>query len=152
MPNTPAQVGRGFTVWTANDNVPEHDRRLVQTLLAAMGQELYVDDERAIDQATAVSGSGPAYVFLILEALVNAAVNVGLNHHDAKRMVLETVIGAAEFAQQSGRPLAELKDMVTSPAGTTAAGLRALEAAGVRSAMIEAVAAAHRRAIELGDS
>ena len=117
-----------------------------------MGDELYVENEGVIDQATAVSGSGPAYVFLLLEAMINGAVSIGLNPADARRMVLETVIGSAEFAAQSGRHPAELKDMVTSPGGTTAAGLRALEAGGVRSALIEAIAAAHARAQELGQS
>ena len=152
MPNTPAQVGRGFTVWTADANVSSADRDGVRALLAAMGDELYVENEGVIDQATAVSGSGPAYVFLLLEAMINGAVSIGLNPADARRMVLETVIGSAEFAAQSGRHPAELKDMVTSPGGTTAAGLRALEAGGVRSALIEAIAAAHARAQELGQS
>ncbi len=150
MPNTPAQVGRGFTAWTATPEVSDAERELVQGLLDAMGEQLYVADESAIDKITAVSGSGPAYVFLVIEALINAAVQIGLRPDDARRMVLQTVIGSAEFAQQSGEHPAALKDMVTSPGGTTAAGLRVLEQQAVRAALIDAVAAAHERAVELG--
>ena len=150
MPNTPAQIGRGFTAWTATESVTEDDRRLVGALLDTMGEQLYIADESMIDKITAVSGSGPAYVFLIIEAMINAAVNIGLRPDDARRMVLQTVVGSAEFTAQSGRHPAELKDMVTSPGGTTAAGLQVLEQRAVRSALIDAVAAAHRRAEELG--
>lgn len=150
MPNTPAQIGKGFTAWTATDGVTAEERQLVSRLLDAMGEQLYVPDESTIDKITAVSGSGPAYVFLIIEAMINAAVNIGLRPDDARRMVLQTVIGSSEFAQHSGEHPATLKDMVTSPGGTTAAGLQVLEQRAVRSALIDAVAAAHRRAEELG--
>ena len=150
MPNTPAQVGKGFTAWTSTESVTRDEQALVSRLLDTMGEQLYVPDESAIDKITAVSGSGPAYVFLIIEAMINAAVNIGLRPDDARRMVLQTVIGSGEFAQQSGQHPAVLKDMVTSPGGTTAAGLQVLEQRGVRSALIDAVAAAHQRAEELG--
>ena len=150
MPNTPAQIGRGFTAWTATEGVTSDERALVGRLLDTMGEQLYVGDESTIDKITAVSGSGPAYVFLIIEALIGAAVNIGLRPDDARRMVLQTLIGSSEFAQQSGQHPAVLKDMVTSPGGTTAAGLRVLEQRSVRSALIDAVAAAHQRAEELG--
>ena len=150
MPNTPAQIGKGFTAWTATDGVSSDERALVSRLLDTMGEQLYVADESAIDKITAVSGSGPAYVFLIIEAMINAAVNIGLPPDDARRMVLQTVIGSSEFAQQSGQHPAVLKDMVTSPGGTTAAGLRVLEQRSVRAALVDAVAAAHQRAEELG--
>lgn len=150
MPNTPAQIGRGFTAWTATDAVDAEQRQLVGALLEAMGDELYVADESVIDKITAVSGSGPAYVFLAIEAMINAAVQIGLRPDDARRMVLQTVIGSAEFARQSGQHPAVLRDMVTSPGGTTAAGLRVLEQRGLRAALIDAVAAAHQRAEELG--
>ena len=152
MPNTPAQIGRGFTAWTATDAVGSEDRELVSSLLSAMGEQLYVADESVIDKVTAVSGSGPAYVFLFIEALINAAVQIGLRPDEARRMVLQTLIGSSEFAQESGQHPAVLKDMVTSPGGTTAAGLRVLEQRGVRSALIDAVAAAHERAEELGQA
>ena len=150
MPNTPAQIGRGFTAWTATDGVTDEERELVSRLLDAMGEQLYVPDESTIDKITAVSGSGPAYVFLIIEAMINAAVNIGLRPGDARRMVLQTMIGSSEFAQHSVAHPAALKDMVTSPGGTTAAGLQVLEQRAVRSALIDAVAAAHQRAVELG--
>lgn len=152
MPNTPAQVGRGYTVWTAAEGVTDEQRELARHVLGAMGEELYVADESAIDRATAVSGSGPAYVFMILEALTDAAVQIGVARADARRMVLETVLGSAEYAAASESHLAQLRDQVTSPAGTTAAGLRVLEDRGLRAALIEAVAAAHARAQELGAS
>lgn len=150
MPNTPAQIGQGFTAWTATDGVTPDERALVSRLLDTMGEQLYVADESAIDKITAVSGSGPAYVFLIIEAMINGAVNIGLRPDDARRMVLQTVIGSSQFARQSGQHPAVLKDMVTSPGGTTAAGLQVLEQRSVRAALIDAVAAAHRRAEELG--
>ena len=150
MPNTPAQIGKGFTAWTATAGVTADERSLVSALLDTMGEQLYVEDESAIDKITAVSGSGPAYVFLIIEAMINAAVNIGLRPDDARRMVLQTVIGSSEFTSESGLHPAVLKDMVTSPGGTTAAGLRVLEQQGVRGAIIDAVAAAHQRAEELG--
>lgn len=150
MPNTPAQIGKGFTAWTATAHVTPEERTLVSALLDTMGQQLYVEDESAIDKITAVSGSGPAYVFLIIEAMINAAVNIGLRPDEARTMVLQTIIGSTEFTSQSGMHPAVLKDMVTSPGGTTAAGLRVLEQHGVRGAIIEAVAAAHQRAEELG--
>ena len=152
MPNTPAQIGDGFTAWTATPGVSDDDRMLVRDLIEAMGDQLYVSDESVIDKITAVSGSGPAYVFLAIEAMINGAVQIGLRPDDARRMVLQTVIGAARFALRTGQHPAVLKDMVTSPGGTTAAGLRVLEQRAVRAALIDAVAAAHQRAEELGQS
>lgn len=152
MPNTPAQINRGFTVWTATDDATPADRSRASALFDAMGGQIEAADESVLDKATAVSGSGPAYVFLFLEAFANAAVSIGLNPADARRMALETVIGAAEYAKSSDQHFAALKDQVTSPAGTTAAGLRELERRGFRSALFEAVHAAHARAEELGRS
>lgn len=149
MPNTPAQIGLGFTAWTATDAVTEDERDFVSQLLGAMGEQLYVPDESAIDKITAVSGSGPAYVFLFIEAMINAAVQIGLRPDEARRMVLQTVEGSARFASRTGEHPAVLKDMVTSPGGTTAAGLRVLEQRAMRAALIDAVDAAHRRAGEL---
>lgn len=150
MPNTPAQIGRGLTVWTAAECVTEQERGRSRELLGAMGIEIYAPDESMIDKATAINGSGPAYVFLLIEAMINGAVTIGLRPDQARQMVLETIIGSAEFVAQSGEHPAVLRDMVTSPAGTTAAGVRVLEDRAVRAAMIEAIAAAHARAEELG--
>ncbi len=150
MPNTPAAIRAGMTAWTAAPGVTVEQRSIARLLLGAVGRELYVDDERKIDMATAVSGSGPAYVFLFIEALVEGAVAVGLPRAQAEEMVVQTFLGAAQYAQESGKGAAELRAMVTSPAGTTAAGLLELEKGAVRAAVIEAVRAAYARAVELG--
>ena len=150
MPNTPVAVKAGMSVWTATPSVSPGQREFTQRLLSAIGRELYVDDEKKLDMATAVSGSGPGYVFLFIEAMIDGAVTIGLTRSQATEMVLQTVYGSALYAQESGKPAAELRGMVTSPAGTTAAGLFELEKASVRAAIIESIKAAHRRAIELG--
>lgn len=152
MPNTPAAAKAGMSVWTATQTVSPEQRDLARSLLGAIGREIYVDDEKKVDMATAVSGSGPAYVFLFIEAMVEGAVSVGLPRAAAEEMVLQTVYGAAVYAQESGRSAAELRAMVTSPAGTTAAGLLELEKGAFRAAVIECVRAAHERAIELGNA
>ncbi|MGI8927821.1 MAG: pyrroline-5-carboxylate reductase [Tepidiformaceae bacterium] len=150
MPNTPVAAKAGMSVWTATPSVTDEQRELVRGLLCAIGREIYVDDEKKIDMATAVSGSGPGYVFMFIEAMIEGAVAVGLPRAEAEEMVIQTVLGSAIYAQESGRSAAELRAMVTSPAGTTAAGLRELEKGALRAAVIEAIAAAYRRAQELG--
>jgi len=150
IPNTPAQIGEGMTVWTATEAVTEAARQRVRNILAALGQELYVTDEKYVDMATAVSSSGPAYIFLVMEALTDAAVHIGLRREMAEAMVIQTVLGSARYAQATGRHLAELRNLVTSPGGTTTEGLRALEKAGLRAAFTEAVEAAYEKAKRLG--
>ena len=150
MPNTPAQIGEGVTVWTATAAVDGDARELVRRVLGALGHEVYVDDEKYVEMATAVSGSGPGFVFLLLEALVDGAVHIGLPRPLATDLVYRTVAGSVRYAQATGRHPAELRAQVTSPGGTTAAGLLALERGGVRGALVEAIAAAYRRALELG--
>lgn len=150
MPNTPVSVKAGMSVWTATSAVTAAQRAFARGLLSAIGREIYVDDEKKIDMATAVSGSGPGYVFLFIEAMIDGAVSIGLTGLQATEMVLQTVYGSALYAQESGKPAAELRGMVTSPAGTTAAGLFELEKGSVRAAIIESIRAAHQRAIELG--
>jgi pyrroline-5-carboxylate reductase len=150
MPNTPAQIGMGMTVWTATDEVTEEQRAAVSSILGAMGKEIHVADESYIDMATAVSGSGPAYVFLFMESLINAAVEIGLPPRTAHKMVLQTVTGAAEYARQSDKGLAQLREMVTSPGGTTAEALRVFEQKDFSGLVEKAVAAAYQRAKELG--
>ena len=152
MPNTPAAVKAGMSAWTATPEVTSEQKAFTQRLLAAIGREVYFDDEKKLDMATAVSGSGPAYVFMFIEALVEGAVTAGLPRAAAEEMVIQTVLGAAQYAQKSEKSAAELRAMVTSPAGTTAAGLLELEKAAFRAALIECVRAAHQRAIELGKS
>ena len=150
MPNTPAQVGEGMTVWTATEGVSASARDDVHRVLGALGQELYVAEEKYVDMATAVSGSGPGFVFLVMEAMIDAAVHIGLRREMATAMVLQTVLGSARYAQASGRHLADLRNQVTSPGGTTAEGLLALEEAGVRAAFAQAIIAAYERARQLG--
>ncbi|MCK9521103.1 MAG: pyrroline-5-carboxylate reductase [Dehalococcoidia bacterium] len=150
MPNTPVAAKAGMSVWTATPDVDESQRNLTRGLLAAIGREIYVADEAKVDMATAVSGSGPGYVFLFIEAMVEGAVAIGLPRAQAQEMVLQTFLGSALYAMESGRPPAELRGMVTSPGGTTAAGLLEMERGALRAAIIDGVEAAHQRAIELG--
>lgn len=150
MPNTPAQVGKGVTVWTATAAVSQAQRRLTETILTALGEQLAVDDEHYLDAATGLSGSGPGFVLLLIEALIDAGVHVGFARGDAQRMVIQTVEGTAAMVRESGLHPAELRNRVTSPAGTTDAGLFELEASGVRAALMRAVDAAYRRSQELG--
>lgn len=151
MPNTPAAAGVGMSVWTATDDVTPEQRQLVANLLGALGRELFVPDERKVDMATAVSGSGPAYVYLFAEALIEGAVAIGIPRRDAEELVLQTILGAARYAQESGKSPAELRAMVTSPGGTTAAALLAMERGAIRAAIIDGVRAAYQRALELGE-
>jgi pyrroline-5-carboxylate reductase len=150
IPNTPAQIGEGMTVWTATPAVSEAGREAVAGVLSVLGHEIYVSDEKYIDMATAVSSSGPAYVFLVIEAMIDAAVHIGLRRDMAQTMVLQTVLGSARYAQATGKPLAELRNQVTSPGGTTTEGLLALEDAGLRAAFTRAVLAAYEKAKKLG--
>lgn len=152
MPNTPAQIGEGMTIWTASDAVDEAAREGARRILASLGPEAYVSDEHYLDMATALSGSGPAYVFMFIEALVDAGVHVGLSRDLATEMAVQTVLGSARYAQQSDKALAELRAQVTSPGGTTEAALRVLEAGDFRSTVLEAVVAAFERSKELGRS
>ena len=151
MPNTPARLGKGMTVWYATPETTEEQRAQASTLLGALGQELEVDDERMVAMATAVSGTGPTYVFLVMEALIDAAVHLGFPRHVAHDLVIETLEGSTLFAKQSGMHPAELRNMVTSPGGTSAAALHELESGRLRTVLSEAVWAAYRRTVELGD-
>lgn len=150
MPNTPAMVGEGVSLWTATDAVTEEEREKVRHLLTALGRELYVADEKYLDMATAVSASGPAFIFLVMEALTDAGVHIGLRRDLTVEMVTQTVLGTARLAQETGKPFSELRHMVTSPAGTTVEGLRVLENARVRAAFIEAIIATYEKAQGLG--
>ena len=151
MPNTPAQVGEGMSVWTATDAVSKKQKDMTQTILRAMGKELYVTDEKYIDMATAVSGSGPAFIFLIMEALIDAAVHIGLTRDVAEELVAQTMCGSAHMVRETGKHPAELKNMVTSPGGTTAEGLLCLEEGGVRAVFAQAVIATYEKAKQLGN-
>jgi len=151
MPNTPAQIAEGFSVWTATDEVTESQKISASALLSAIGHEIYVEDEEYIDMATAVSGSGPAYFFLFVEALTAAAVNIGLSGDMAQLLALETMLGSAHLIQKSGKDPAELRRMVTSPGGTTAEALLVLEKGGFTNLLEQAVSAAYKKAKNLGE-
>jgi len=150
MPNTPAQIGAGMSVWTAAPDVSEAKIDATRQILQTLGEEIYVTDEKLIDMATALSASGPAYVFLFIESLIDAGVYLGMPRDMARKLVLQTVSGSTKLVKESGRHPAELKDMVTSPAGTTIEALLALEKGGFRASVLQAVIAAHERSEALG--
>ncbi len=151
MPNTPGQVGQGMTVWTATPAVNEIDRRRAQAILGALGKELYVADESYLDMATALSGTGPAYVFLFMEALIDAGVHMGFSRRVAQELVYQTIEGAVAMARETGVHPVELRNRVTSPGGTSAEALYQLEKGGLRTVISRAVWAAYQRSKALGE-
>ena len=151
MPNTPAQIGAAASVWTATPEVSAERLDDARSLLQAIGEEVQVADEKYVDMATGLSGSGPAYVFMFIESLTDAGVHVGLPREMSAKLAVQTVIGSAQLVQQSGRHPAELRNMVTSPGGTTAEGTLVLEGSGFRASVIEAVEAAYEKALLLGE-
>jgi len=150
IPNTPAQISAGMTVWTGSEEVSESQKSEARVILKAMGNELYVEQEDLLNMATAVSGTGPTYVFLLAEALVDAAVHLGFSRRDARMIVLETIRGSVEFALQSELHLAQLRNMVTSPGGTSAEAIYQLEKGGMRTILSKAVWAAYQKSQLLG--
>ena len=150
MPNTPAAVGEAMTVWAAAPAVSAAQLATVRAIFGAVGSEIQVDGDRYVDMATAVNGSGPGYVFLVIEALIDAAVQLGLARPAAHELVVQTVLGAAALARDTGEHPAELRNRVTTPGGTTAAGLLAMEAGGLRAALAHGVIAAYERSVALG--
>jgi pyrroline-5-carboxylate reductase len=152
MPNTPAQIGEGITGWTATPGVTDEQKEQARTVLTAMGKEIYFGNEKYLDMVTAVSGSGPAYVFLFAEALTEAAVKIGLEQEESRELVMATMLGAAHLIGKSGKPPAELRRNVTSKGGTTERALQVFEKAGFNNIIADAVMAAFERAKELGNS
>ena len=155
MPNTPAQIGEGITVWTAAESVSEEQREMTRQILRAFGDEVYIEEESYMDAATALSGTGPAYVFLFMEAMVDAGVHLGFSRKTAEQLVVQTVRGSADYYynyMKNGTPvhLAHLRNQVTSPGGTSAAALYYLEKDGFRTAISRAIWAAYERSVELG--
>lgn len=150
MPNTPGQIGEGITVWTASKEVTDEQQEIARGILGALGEEVFVEDESYLDMATALSGSGPAYVFLFTEALIDAGVHMGFPRRIAEQLVLQTIKGSASFYEQAGRHPATLRNQVTSPGGTSAEALYYLEKAGFRTAISRAIWAAYQRSLELG--
>ena len=150
MPNTPGQIGEGITVWTASKEVTDEQQKIARAVLGALGQEVFVEDESYLDMATALSGTGPAYVFLFTEALIDAGVHMGFPRRIAEQLVLQTIKGSTSFYEYAGRHPATLRNQVTSPGGTSAEALYYLEKAGFRTAISRAVWAAYQRSLELG--
>lgn len=149
MPNTPVQIRKGLSAWTASKEVDQATLDFVSNMLRAVGDALKFDDEKSIDIATALSGSGPGYVYVFIEALAEAGVELGLPVHIARHLASQTVLGSAALQRESGKHPAELRDMVTSPGGTTSSGLAALENGGFRATIADAVRAAFERGEEL---
>jgi pyrroline-5-carboxylate reductase len=150
MPNTPAQIGQGITVWTATPEVSEPQRLQAQAILASLGQEVFVEDEEYLDMATALSGTGPAYVFLLMEAMIDAGVHMGFSRRVASQLVFQTMRGSVEYAAQSNLHVAELRNQVTSPGGTSAEALYHMEKGGLRTVISRGIWAAYQRSIALG--
>ena len=150
MPNTPAQIGQGMTTWTATPEVTERHLEVVRTLLGALGREMYVENENMIDMATALSATGPTYIFMMMEALVDAGVHMGFSRHVAGELVTQTMLGSVLFARETHKHPAELRNMVTSPGGTSAEAIYQMEKGSLRTVLSKAVYAAYQRAVALG--
>jgi pyrroline-5-carboxylate reductase len=149
MPNTPAQIGEGVTVWTATASVTEAQRAMIAAALGALGHAHHVEDEKLVDMATALSGTGPTYIFLVMEALIDAGVHLGFSRHLAEQLVIQTISGSVAFAAQSHKHPAELRNLVTSPGGTSAAAIYEMEKGGLRTVLSKAVYAAYERTVTL---
>jgi pyrroline-5-carboxylate reductase len=150
MPNTPAQIGEGMTVWTATAEVTETQQAQIRAIFGALGREMHVEEEPMIDMATALSATGPTYTFLVMEALIDAGVHMGFSRHVAEELVLQTMLGSVLFARESRKHPAELRNMVTSPGGTSAEAIYQMEKGGLRTVLSKAVWAAYQRATALG--
>ena len=150
MPNTPAQIGQGMTAWASTPEVGERHTESVRALLGALGREMYVENENMIDMATALSATGPTYIFMMMEALVDAGVHMGFSRHVAEELVTQTMLGSVLFARETHKHPAELRNMVTSPGGTSAEAIYQMEKGSLRTVLSKAVYAAYQRAVALG--
>lgn len=150
MPNTPGQIGKGITVWFASNAVREKHLKKAQLMLQALGENIQVDEEYYLDMATAVSGTGPMYVYLFMEAFMDSAVHLGFSRHVAEKLVIETIRGSVDYYESQSVHVADLRNKVTSPGGTSAAALYYLEKAGFRTAISRAIWAAYSRSQQLG--
>jgi pyrroline-5-carboxylate reductase len=150
MPNTPAQVGKGVTVWTATDAVSAAQREQAALVLGALGEQIAVQDEHYLDMATGLSGSGPGFVFLLIEALIDAGVQIGFSRADSQKLVLQTMDGSVELMRQSGQHPAELRNRLFRSAGNHREVLSDMDAGRARRAFQRAVQAAYQRSVELG--
>src|SRR5512135_3613754 len=150
MPNTPAQIGLGMTVWTCPESMSQLHRDQAKAVFDSIGEEVFVSDERYLDMATALSGTGPAYVFLFMEAMVDAGVHMGFSRNVAEQLVYQTVRGSVEYALQNKLHLAAMRNQVTSPGGTSAEALYQIEKGGLRTVLSRAIWAAYQKSRKLG--
>lgn len=150
MPNTPAQIGEGMIAWTGTREVSDSQLSQARAMFVSLGREMYVEEERMIDMATALSATGPTYIFMVMEALVDAGVHMGFSRHVAEELVLQTMLGSVLFARESHKHPAELRNMVTSPGGTSAEAIYQMEKGSLRTVLSKAVWAAYQRAVALG--
>ncbi len=150
MPNTPARIGEGITVWVASDTVSDVQKEQARTILSALGEEVFVEDEYYLDMATALSGTGPAYVYMFMEAMIDAGVHMGFPRRISEKLVVQTMRGSVNFYDRNDVHVAALRNQVTSSGGTSAEALYYLEKAGVRTAISRAIWAAYQRSLELG--
>ena len=150
MPNTPAQIGEGVTAWTASAGVSEEQERQVCAMLEALGKAVRVENERQIDMATALSATGPTYILLVMEALIDAGVHMGFSRHVAQELVHQMMLGSVLFARESHKHPAELRNMVTSPGGTSAEAIYQMEKGSLRTVLSKAVWSAFQKAELLG--
>ncbi|MCW5960103.1 MAG: pyrroline-5-carboxylate reductase [Pyrinomonadaceae bacterium] len=151
MPNTPSQIGHGITAWTCTEKVSDAEREQVKLLLGALGRELFVENENMIDMATSLSATGPTFVFMVMEALTDAGVHMGFSRDMSKELVQEMMLGSVLFAMESHLHPAELRNMVTSPGGTSADAIYQMEKGGLRTVLSKAVFAAYQKAVALGE-
>ncbi len=150
MPNTPSQIGAGITAWTCTEEVSDAEKIQIKALLTALGKELHVETENMIDMATSLSATGPTYIFMVMEALTDAGVHMGFSREMAKELVQETMLGSVLFAMESHKHPAELRNMVTSPGGTSAEAIYQMEKGGLRTVLSKAVYSAYQKAVALG--
>jgi len=150
MPNTPAQIGLGMTVWACSESLTSAQHDQAQAVFGSFGEEVFVNDERYLDMATALSGTGPAYVFIFMEAMVDAGVHMGFSRRVAEQLVYQTVRGSVEYARQANRHLATLRNQVTSPGGTSAEALYQIEKGSLRTVISRAIWAAYQKSRRLG--
>lgn len=150
MPNTPSQIGQGMTAWTCTESVSKEQQSQIKEMLSALGKEIYVENENMIDMATALSATGPTYLFMVMEALTDAGVHMGFSRHVSQELVQQTILGSVLFAMESHKHPAELRNMVTSPGGTSAEAIYQMEKGSLRTVLSKAVYAAYQRAVALG--
>lgn len=150
MPNTPSQIGAGMTAWTCAEQVSDEQKSQVKMLLTALGKELYVENENQIDMATALSATGPTYIFMMMEAMTDAGVHLGFSREVSKELVQQTMLGSTLFAIESNKHPAELRNMVTSPGGTSAEAIYQMEKGSLRTVLSKAIYSAYKRAVDLG--